>query len=96
MNGASIKRALLLLLLSCALMAAQGLAFAHDFDHHPSGDNSSCVICPVGSNLESAAADSGNAFTQIAPITMGPHRFDPIARDAYSIVSAARAPPTFL
>jgi len=95
-HRANNNRAFKLLLLFCMVLVAQGLAIAHEFDHLASGDNSSCLICSAGSNLEAAATDSGNLLAQYAPLTSKPQHFDYFGKDAFSDTSWARAPPTFL
>jgi hypothetical protein len=85
-----------LLLLFCLLLAAQGIALAHQLDHLATEDSSSCVICPVGSNIQAAALDSGDIsgpgkYTAIRPVSIGHLCVTEVATG-----SSARAPPSFL
>lgn len=88
--------ALRLLLLLCVMLAAQSLAFAHEFDHLASGDNSPCLICPMGSNVEAAAAESGHMLMPQVSVTV--ESAPPVCArpNAFSIAAPARAPPHIL
>lgn len=81
------------LLLPCLLLAAQSLALAHEFDHQQAGDGNSCVICPVSSNVEAAATDSGPVCSPESPRTEVLTRPEPICSDFRAVVTLARAPP---
>ena len=85
-----------LLLLICIFVAAQSLALAHEFDHFATGDSSSCVICPVGSNLQAAATDSTDLFALIAPAATRPVCPYHLSNIAVTSGFSARAPPSFL
>ena len=85
-----------LLLLICIFVAAQSLAIAHEFDHVSTGDGNSCVICPVGSNLQAAATNSTDLFTRTAPVTIRPACHRHLSKAVVSTSFSARAPPTFL
>jgi hypothetical protein len=94
-DPAKINRVPRLLLLFCIFLAAQGLSFAHELDHHASGDSNSCVICPLGSNVEAAATDSGNPLPLTVSAATGPGRTHCLGDDAFSIENSARGPPSF-
>ena len=83
------------LLLFCIFFAAQTLALAHEFEHPASGDNGSCVVCPVGSNLEAAATNSADLFARSAPVATRPDCAEHFSKAAVSKGFSARAPPSF-
>jgi hypothetical protein len=85
-----------LLLLICVFLAAQSLALAHEFDHFATGDNSSCVICPAGSNLQAAATDSTDLFALTAPAATRPVYPCHFSNIEVTSGFSARAPPSFL
>ena len=91
-----MKLALRLLLLLFVTLAAQSLAFAHEFDHLGAGDNSPCLICPLGSNVEAAAAESGHTLMPQVSVTV--ESAPPVCTrpNAFSITAPARDPPQFL
>jgi len=91
-----VKLAPRLLLLICVFLAAQSLALAHEFDHLSTGDGSSCVICPLGSNLQAAAANSTDPFTLMPLVTTRLSCPNHISETAISTGFSARAPPSFL
>jgi hypothetical protein len=93
---ANLKLKLRLTLLLGLMLAAQGGAFAHEFDHLSAGDYDPCLICPIGSNVETAAADSGAAVTAIILYTAKPPGTCTFRVDSRFIRTTARGPPTFL
>jgi len=95
-NHAKFKLVPRMLLLFCIFFAAQSQAVAHEFDHLASGDNGSCVVCSVGSNLEAAATNSADLFALTAPAATRPAGPDHLSRAAVSTGFSARAPPSFL
>lgn len=95
-NHAKFKLMPRVLLLFCIFFAAQTLALAHEFDHKVSGDNGSCVVCPVGSNLEAAATNSSELFALTAPAATRPSCPDHFSKALVSTGFSARAPPSFL
>ena len=92
----NMNLALRLLILLCVTLAAQSLAFAHEFDHLGSGDTSPCLICPLGSNVEAAAAESGH--TPMPQVSVTVESAPPVCArpNAFSITAPARDPPQFL
>jgi hypothetical protein len=92
----NMNQALRLLLLLFVTLAAQSLAFAHEFDHLAGGDNSPCLICPLGSNVEAAATESVDAPTLMASAAAESNPPVRARPDAFYITAPARAPPKFL
>ena len=91
-----IRLAPRLLLLICIFLAAQSLVLAHEFDHFATGDGSSCVICPVGSNLQAAATNTTDVFALTAPAATRPVCPNHLSKAIVSPGFSARAPPSFL
>lgn len=91
---AKINKAPSLLLLFCIFLAAQGSSLVHEFDHLVTGDSSSCLICPLGSNVQAAASDSADLPAVTAPAATWPGRSELLGDDAFSIENSARGPPS--
>ncbi len=92
-TGVDIKQVMRLLLLPCLLLMAQSLALAHDFDHQAAEDGSRCVICPVGSNVETGAVDCGETQLLESPAALTSYAPDTVRLDSFRIFAVARAPP---
>ncbi|MBT8059823.1 MAG: hypothetical protein KJO33_09515 [Gammaproteobacteria bacterium] len=93
MTVSEIKLSIRLLILPCLLLMAQSLAFAHEFDHPAAEEGNPCVICPLGSNVEAAATDSGSALSpELAPVAVF-FLCEHVRAGSRTIGPDARAPP---
>ena len=95
-DRAGITLKLRFLLLLGLMLAAQNLALIHDFAHSAAADSSPCLVCTIGSNVETAAADFGGQLSTIPAPAAVPALTDSFRFDSFAVVPVARAPPSFL
>lgn len=81
------------LLLMTVLLTAQGFAFAHGMDHLLLDDSSNCVVCAVGSVLDSGAVETSSAVQAAPAISITAVPLNACLPEQFPVRRPARGPP---